>query len=157
MTGEGADRQPAGNDLERSQRRLQDLLRASTSVVERLDLEVVLRRIVEAGMNLVGARYGALGVISPDGGLERFIHVGIDAPTAERIGPSRGPRGARRGHHRARTHPSRRTWPRIRARRVSRATIPQMDSFLGVPVRVGDAGLRQPLPHRGRDGPFSAG
>ena len=70
-----------------AQRRLQDLLQANATVVERLDLEVVLRRIVEAAMRLVDARYGALGVITPDGErLERFIHVGVDAATAERIG-----------------------------------------------------------------------
>src|SRR5688500_17750863 len=74
-------------DPDRSQDRLRDLLRATTSVLERLELEVVLRRLVEAGMSLVGARYGALGVISAEGGLERFIHVGIDAATVERIGP----------------------------------------------------------------------
>ena len=68
------------DDAALAQRRLRDLLRATTTVVERLDLEVVLRRIVEAAMGLVDARYGALGVIAPDGdGLERFIHVGVDA------------------------------------------------------------------------------
>ena len=74
------------DDAALAQRRLQDLIRANATVVERLDLEVVLRRIVEAAMRLVDARYGALGVIAPTGGLERFIHVGVDAVTAEHIG-----------------------------------------------------------------------
>ena len=51
------------------------------SLVEELELQQVLRRIAEAAVELVGARYGALGVISPDGGLEQFIHVGT--PPAE--------------------------------------------------------------------------
>lgn len=74
-----------------AQDRHRDLLRATMSVVEHLDLEVVLRRIAEAARTLVGARYGALGVIGANGRLERFIHVGIDEETANEIGPL--PRG----------------------------------------------------------------
>lgn len=122
-----------------AQRRLRDLLRASAAVVERLDLEIVLRRIVESAMTLVNARYGALGVIAPDGdGLERFIHVGVDAPTVARIGhlpTGKGILGAviderapiRLAHLGA--DPRSAGFP---------AGHPEMDSFLGVPVRVGD-------------------
>jgi signal transduction histidine kinase len=66
--------------------RLRTLLRASQAVVEQLDLPAVLRRVVEAAVDLVGARFGALGVIAPNGSLEQFIHVGVDDGTAERIG-----------------------------------------------------------------------
>ena len=41
-----------------------------------LALPVVLRRIAEAARELVGARYAALGVIAPEGGLAEFVHVG---------------------------------------------------------------------------------
>jgi signal transduction histidine kinase len=52
-----------------------------------LDLDTILRRIVEAACTLVDARYGALGVIAEDGdGLENFVHHGIDIQTADRIG-----------------------------------------------------------------------
>ncbi len=118
--------------------RLSDLLIASTSLVERLDLEVVLRRIVEAGMTLVGARYGALGVIGPDGGLERFIHVGIDDASADRIGHLPVGRGVL-GAVIAEREPIR--LPRVGSdpRSVGFPTHhPVMESFLGVPVRVGE-------------------
>jgi signal transduction histidine kinase len=106
-------------------------------VVERLELEVVLRRIVEAGMSLVGARYGALGVLSADGGLERFIHVGIDAPTAELIGPHPSGRGVL-GAVIADGEPIRLDHLAEDPRSVGFPDHhPEMKSFLGVPVRVG--------------------
>jgi signal transduction histidine kinase len=37
-------------------------------------------------MDLVDARYGALGVLGADGTLTRFVHAGIDEPTRERVG-----------------------------------------------------------------------
>ncbi len=61
-----------------AQTRLRGLLQANRLVVGDMALPVVLRRILEAACGLVHARYGALGVISPDGGLEEFIHVGND-------------------------------------------------------------------------------
>jgi len=69
-----------------TQGRLRHLLDANRSVVEELDLEQVLLRIVEAAVSLVAAQYGALGVIAPDGHLEQFIHVGIPDHDAEIIG-----------------------------------------------------------------------
>ena len=53
-----------------TQGRLRGLLRASQMVTRDLTLPAVLRRIVEAARDLVGARYAALGVISPTGPLE---------------------------------------------------------------------------------------
>ena len=118
--------------------RLRALLRANQAVVEHLDLSVVLRRIAEAAVELVGAQYGALGVISPAGGLEEFIHVGIPDDRAAQIGhlpeghgllgaliddptPIRLPHLS--GDHRSAGFPRHH---------------PPMDSFLGVPIRVGD-------------------
>jgi len=69
-----------------TQERLRELLRATRVVVEQIEIDLVLRTIVEAAVSLSGARYGALGVIAPTGGLEQFIHVGIDEPLAARIG-----------------------------------------------------------------------
>ncbi|SIT69412.1 GAF domain-containing protein [Microbacterium sp. RU33B] len=131
----GAD--PYGSDLAPHERRLQDLLQASTSIVERLDLEEVLRRIVEAGMRLVGARYGALGVIGPDGGLERFIHVGADRHVVAQI--DHPPEGLGvLGAVIADGAPIRLRHLHDDARSVGfPAHHPAMDSFLGVPVRVG--------------------
>ena len=39
---------------------------------------MVLHRIADAARELVGARYAALGVLAPDGGLAEFVHVGMD-------------------------------------------------------------------------------
>ena len=57
--------------------RLRALLEANRTIVADLDLAVVLRRIVEAAMELVGADYGALGVVGDEGVLEGFVHVGM--------------------------------------------------------------------------------
>ena len=70
----------------RSQARVQHLLDAFLTVSTGLDLEATLRRIVEAATDLVEARYGALGVLAPEGGLAAFIHVGIDDERAARMG-----------------------------------------------------------------------
>jgi signal transduction histidine kinase len=68
-------------------RRLVALLEANRSIVRDLDLPVVLRRIVESAVDLVGAEYGALGVLAAEGaGLDEFVHVGVDDATAAAIG-----------------------------------------------------------------------
>ena len=70
-----------------AQDRLSGLLRANRAIAGDLALETVLRRIVAAACELADASYGALGVIQPDGGgLEAFVHVGLEPEEAERIG-----------------------------------------------------------------------
>lgn len=66
--------------------RLHALLDATRAVVEQLDLGEVLQRITQAAVDLVGSRYGALGVISPEGGLEQFVQVGMSADEVQAIG-----------------------------------------------------------------------
>ena len=61
--------------------RVHGLLEAVIAVGSNLELEAVLRRIVEAAVTLVDARYGALGVIGEDGRLADFIPVGMDEGT----------------------------------------------------------------------------
>ena len=70
-----------------SQTQVQHLLDAFLSVSTGLDLPNTLRRIVEAAAGLVDARYGALGVLRPGGGLAAFITTGIDAELAATMGP----------------------------------------------------------------------
>jgi len=67
--------------------RMDALLDAVLSVSSGLDLDETLRRIVRSAMDLVDAGYGALGILDPGGMLSRFIPVGIDDVTRERIGP----------------------------------------------------------------------
>ena len=54
------------------------LIEAGMALASERELDVVLLRIVELAVDLTGARYGALGVLSPDGGsIQEFITVGI--------------------------------------------------------------------------------
>jgi signal transduction histidine kinase len=53
------------------------LLEAVVAVGSRLELEMVLRQIVEAAATLVNARYGALGVIGEGNRLAEFVPVGL--------------------------------------------------------------------------------
>jgi hypothetical protein len=72
--------------------RLRQLLDTVLAISSELDLEVALRRIVEAPPSLVDANYGALGVLDETrDGLSEFITVGIDDETRRAIGaPPKG-------------------------------------------------------------------
>ena len=62
-----------------AQRRVDQLVEAVLALGSDLDLQAVLRRIVEVAVSLVDAQYGALGVMGHDGrDLSPFITVGID-------------------------------------------------------------------------------
>jgi signal transduction histidine kinase len=63
--------------------RVHALLEAVVAVGSSLELEVLLRSIVETAVSLVDARYGAMGVLGDGGKLADFIPVGM---TAEEIG-----------------------------------------------------------------------
>lgn len=72
--------------------RFRRLLEVGSSLLSELDLEAVLRSLVEAARELTGAEYAALGVLDQDRHeLERFIYLGIDDETRQSIGPL--PRG----------------------------------------------------------------
>jgi signal transduction histidine kinase len=120
----------------RNQARIQHLLDAFLTVSTGLDLETTLRRIVEAGADLVDARYGALGVLAPGGGLAAFIHVGIDDELAARMGSLPEGKGVL-GQLITEPYPL-----RIRDLGQHPASVgfpphhPAMRSFLGVPVLV---------------------
>ncbi len=118
--------------------RLHRLLDAVVAVAGALDLNTVLRRIVETATELVDAQYGALGVLGEGDELAEFVTVGIDDETLARIGPFP------RGHgilgvlikdpkplrlHDLAEHPLSYGFP---------PNHPPMRSFLGVPVRIRD-------------------
>ncbi|WP_406831235.1 GAF domain-containing protein [Pedococcus sp. KACC 23699] len=69
----------------KAQGRLRALLRASTSVASDLSMAVVLRQIVSAARELVGARSAALGVVGHDGAPAQFIAEGPDVGMVERM------------------------------------------------------------------------
>ena len=69
------------------EKRLRLLLEVGTSLVAELDSEAVLRRVLEAGRELTGARYAAVGILDPERReLERFLTTGIDEETRRAIG-----------------------------------------------------------------------
>lgn len=118
-------------------RRVGMLVAASEAVTESLELTPRLQTIVSVARELVGARFGALGVIGPDGRLERFLHAGLRDDEVRRMGelPSgRGILGAVIAEGRS-----------IRLEHLADdprsigfpAHHPPMDSFLGVPIHVG--------------------
>lgn len=118
-------------------RRMRVLLEVSADLARRTDVPVLLHRIVEVAVDLVGARYGALGVIGPDKGLEQFVHVGIDTSTAQRIGhlpEGKGLLGALIADPRPIRLPDLHADPRAAG---FPAHHPPMSSFLGVPIQVG--------------------
>ena len=121
---------------------MRGLLEAVIAISSGLDLESTLRRIVETGVRLVDATYGALGIIGDgdEGGkrLAEFIPVGLSEQQIERIDhwpEGRGllgllvqdPRPLRLAD--MATHPASAGFPDGH---------PTMRSFLGVPVRVRD-------------------
>lgn len=62
------------------------LLQVAIEIGSDLDLDATLHRIVAAALGMTGARYGAIGIWAPDGTLSSFVHSGVDADTARRIG-----------------------------------------------------------------------
>jgi signal transduction histidine kinase len=127
------------SELITTQDRMQGLLDAMLVVAEDLDLDTTLRRIVQAAVDLVDARYGALGVLGAGGGLSRFIHVGIDEQTRARMGHLPEGKGLL-GQLIQDPRPL-----RLRDLSAHEASVgfppnhPPMRSFLGVPLRVRDA------------------
>src|ERR1700722_11404734 len=112
------------------------LLEAVVAVASQLDLEVVLRQIVEAAVRLVDARYGALGVIGEGGTLAEFVPVGLEE--AEIAGIHHWPEG--RGLlGELIKHPQTLRLPDLAADKRSSgfpAGHPPMTTFLGAPVRI---------------------
>ena len=116
--------------------RVNALFEAVIAVGSNLDIEVVLRGIVEAAVTLVDARYGAMGVIGEGGTLAEFIPVGL---TEDQIGQihhwpeGRGLLGA------LISDPKPRRIADLGRHELSSgfpAGHPAMASFLGVPIRI---------------------
>jgi signal transduction histidine kinase len=115
--------------------RMDGLLAAVMAVSSGLELDQTLRQIVEAATVLVGARYGALGVLDENGMLSQFVNVGMDDTTRHTIGDLPTGRGLLGvvidGQKPLRltdlsAHPASMGFP---------AGHPPMKSFLGVPVQ----------------------
>lgn len=120
--------------------RVNGLVEAMLAVTSGLDLEVTLRTIVHTAIELLDARYGALGVRGDDHGHElvEFVYEGIDAHTRAAIGPLPQGRGVLGLLIDSPTpirldnitdHPASVGFP---------PNHPPMRTFLGVPVRIRD-------------------
>lgn len=129
------DRSSDGAGEDRSRR----LIDVGTTLLSELDLESVLRSVVEAARELIGAEYAALGVLDRSGEeLERFIYLGIDDETRRAIGNLPRGRGVL-GELIRRPSP-------LRLADVNQHPHafgfppghPPMHSFLGIPIRIRD-------------------
>lgn len=65
---------------------MEQLVRLIVEIGSDLDLDVTLRRIVSAAMELTDAKYGALGIRGADGSVIFSVRAGIDTDTARRLG-----------------------------------------------------------------------
>jgi GAF domain-containing protein len=74
------------DDLLAARDQMEHLVQVIVEIGSVLNLDATLHRIVDAAMELTGARYGALGIRASDGTLASFIHAGIDDDTARRFG-----------------------------------------------------------------------
>ena len=118
--------------------RVHALLEAVVAVGSNLELEVVLRQIVEAAVTLVDARYGALGVIGEGGRLAEFVPVGLDEEQIAKIHHWPEGRGLL-GELITDPHPLRLADMSAHPRSFGfPAGHPPMKTFLGAPVRIRD-------------------
>ncbi len=131
MESSGPPTEPVDDD------RFRRLIDVGSNLLSELDLEAVLKSVVEAARELTGARYAALGVLDRERReLERFINVGIDQPAQREIGNLPRGRGvlgelirepAPLRLRNVNAHPHAYGFP---------PGHPPMNSFLGVPIAV---------------------
>ncbi|OBJ03885.1 ATPase [Mycobacterium sp. 1482292.6] len=74
------------DELVAARDQMEQLVRVIVEIGSDLDLDVTLQRVLNAAMELTGARYAALGIRAADGALVSFVHAGIDVDTARRLG-----------------------------------------------------------------------
>jgi two-component system, NarL family, sensor histidine kinase DevS len=117
--------------------RFRRLIDVGSTLLSELDLEALLRSVVDAARELTSAEYAALGVLDPDRKeLERFIYLGIDDETKRAIGNLPRGRGVLGELIREPTP--------LRLRNVNEHPRayglppghPPMRSFLGVPIAI---------------------
>lgn len=113
---------------------LEALSRAVHAVTQQRSVRDVLQMVVASACELIGARYGALGIPDEEGRFAEFYAVGISAEEWERIGPlprTHGLLGAMLREARpqrildVRSDPRFHWWP---------AAHPVLTDFLGVPI-----------------------
>ena len=119
------------------------------------NLDETLHRVMQLAADMCDARFGALQVLSPDGTVLRFVHVGMSEATARAIGrlphnvgllglPKVDPRPRRISD--VAGHPEAQGFP---------AHHPKMDTLLSVPIMVDDRLYAHLLLGQKRQGEFS--
>ena len=113
------------------------VLDVARSLLEALDVDLVLKRVLESARTLTGARYAAIGVLDQSQSeLARFLTDGLDEPARRLIGPLPTGRGVLGELIRnpvplrladVGSHPHSYGFP---------VSHPPMKTFLGVPVLV---------------------
>lgn len=128
---------------EQLEQRLAALHRASVELVQQLSLDLLLQQIAEMACREADAQYAAVGVIDAQGGLEKFIPVGMTKAEIDRMDhPPRGLGLIGQLMHvkdplrlkEIKGYPNSTGFPRNH---------PDMTSFLGVPIRLGETSLGQ--------------
>ena len=138
---------------EQLEERLAALHRASLELVQDISLESLLERIATVACEQAQARYAAVGVLGEEGELDQFITVGMTPEEVKRLAHT--PRGLGLiGELMHSSVPIRLPDINTDARRVGFPKHhPAMDSFLGVPIRLGDQPLGQIYLTNKIDGP----
>ncbi len=121
------------------------------------DLNEILQRLAQRAKEVTSADYAAISTFDDEGILTRFIYTGIDDEAARRLGDppkGRGLLGALANQERPlrlahlQEHAASAGWP---------AGHPDMDAFLGVPIRAGGRTIGSLYMTRTRgEAPFTA-
>lgn len=126
------------DELVRTQEHMQALLFAVVSLAEDLELDAVLHHVVSAACELVGARYGAIGVLTDDGELNPCITYGMTPDVTKVADQMREGQGLLE-HLRGHTEPFRLSSLKDHPEFADVVPEELADvSFLGVPVRIRD-------------------
>lgn len=112
------------------------LLGLATAMTDALELTPMLRQIVATGTAMVGADYGAIGIIGTQGTFTEVVHTGVSASEVQRIGAP--PQGlGLLGEVISSAHSIRVDDLRLDPRSHGLPDHhPQMGAFLGVPIRI---------------------
>lgn len=116
---------------------LAEMAVTSEALVTAESLNEILHRLAQRAQEVTHADYAAISVFDEEGRVTRFVYTGIDEAAARRLGNppvGRGLLGELRRHDRPlrldnlKAHPRFTGWPEGH---------PDMEAFLGVPVRAG--------------------
>jgi PAS domain S-box-containing protein len=128
-------------EARRIRQRLAELSRISQSITTTLELPVVLQEIITGACQLIGARYGAVGVFNSSEGVEQLITYGLSQDEQDRIGDLPRAKGLLGWLHQQQQP--------VRLADLSQHALsvgfpphhPPMKTFLGVPARFNHAVL----------------